>query len=126
MVVTLLVRRPHEKFIFGPAFLLAPHFAQADGLFGGNKIDDVFTVKKIAGKEATLEGDVKNLKAGDTLFFNRSPFRFKVTAAAGNQVTIALPEKQDLAVGNSLVRKETDAMKKASDTEGRLKQALDE
>jgi hypothetical protein len=115
-----------KKNLFTLLFILTPHFALAGGLFGGNMLDDTFPVKKIEGKEATAEGAPKDLKAGNYLYFARSPFKFKVTAVTGNQVTIALPEKHDLAVGNTLVRKETDAMKKAIDTEGRLKQALDE
>jgi hypothetical protein len=115
-----------KKTLFALLFILAPHFAQAGGLFGGNSLDDVFKVTKLEGKEATTEGTPKDLKAGDWLYFARSPFKFKVTAVTGNKVTIALPEKHDLGIGQTLVRKETDAMKKAIDTEGRLKQALDE
>lgn len=107
-------------------FAFTPTASNAGGLFGGNTIDDVFTVKSMEGKQAKLEGTPKGLKAGDTLYFARSPFKFTVTAVSGNQVTIALPGTQDLAVGNTLMRKEPDTVKKALDTEGRLKQALDE
>jgi len=107
-------------------FSFTPTAANAGGLFGGNTIDDVFTVKAMDSKQATLEGAPKGLKTGDSLYFARSPFKFAVTAVTGNKVTIALPDKNDLAVGNTLMRKETDAIKKAIDTEGRLKQALDE
>ncbi|MGZ3651096.1 MAG: hypothetical protein ACXVB9_20770 [Bdellovibrionota bacterium] len=105
-------------------FVSLPAFA--GGMFGNNTLDDMFTVKKIEGKQATLEGASKGLKAGDLLYFARSPFKFTVTGVAGNQITIALPEKQDLAVGNNLMRKENDQVKKAIETESKLKQALEE
>lgn len=95
------------------------------GLFGGG-IDDDFTVKTLDGKTATLEGQAKTLKEGDLLYFVRSPYNFTITAVKGNTVTIALPEKQDLKVGNVLSRKETDQIKKAIETEKKLKQALEE
>lgn len=108
------------------ALLLATLPAHAGSLFGDNKIDDIFTVRSIQGTSATLEGTPKDLKAGDQLFFARSPFKFAVTAVKGSEITIALPEKQDLEIGNSLMRKENDQVKRAMDTEKRLKQALDE
>lgn len=92
----------------------------------GNAPDDLFTVKKIAAKQATLEGAAKALKKGDTLYFARSPFKFTVTEAAGTKVTIALPEKHDLSLGDNLIRNLTDEIKRAISTETRLKQALDE
>ncbi len=94
--------------------------------FSGNKLDDVFTVKSIEGKSAVTEGSPKSLKAGDTLYFARSPFKFSVTAVKGNQVTIALPDSHDLAVGQTLMRNITEQVKKSLDTESRLKQALEE
>jgi hypothetical protein len=107
-------------------FAFAPGISHAGSLFGGNKIEDTFTVKSMEGKLAKLEGTAKNLKAGDLLYFPRSPFKFTITTVSGNVVTIALPEKQDLAVGSALVRKEPESVKKALETESRLKQALDD
>ena len=92
----------------------------------GNKIDDMFVVKSIAGKSAVTEGTAKGLKEGDILYFARSPFKFTVTAVKGNQVTVALPDNHDLAVGQSLMRNLTEQVKKSLDTESRLKQALEE
>jgi|GEM_PF-4971915 len=94
--------------------------------FSGNKVDDMFTIKSIEGKSAVTEGTPKGIKAGDTLYFARSPFKFSVTAVKGNQVTIALPDSHDLAVGQTLMRNITEQVKKSLETEGRLKQALEE
>ncbi len=104
---------------FSPALALASPFS-------GNTIDDLFEIKKIEGKQATLEGHPKALKIGDILYFARSPFKFTITAVKGNQVTIALPEKNDLAVGQNLMRNATEQVRHALDTEKRLKQALEE
>jgi hypothetical protein len=92
----------------------------------GNLIDDLFTVKKLEAQQASLEGESRGLKEGDLLYFARSPYRFKVLSVKGNQVKIALPERTDLAVGQNLMRNPTDGIKKAIDTEKRLKQALEE
>jgi hypothetical protein len=96
------------------------------GLFGNNTTDDIFTVKKVDAKDATAEGTPKDLKVGDMLYFARSPYQFRVLEVKGNMVRIALPDKQDLAVGNTLMRKDNDQIKKGIDTEKKLKQALDE
>lgn len=101
----------------------APAFASA---FAGNKIDDLFTVKSITGKSALTEGKANGLKEGDTVYFARSPYKFSVTAVKGNQVTIALPDGHDVAVGQTFMRNQTEAVKKALETENRLKQALEE
>lgn len=102
----------------------------ASGAWGsglsGNTIDDLFTVKSLSEGSAVTEGQVKGLKEGDSLYFARSPFKFKVTAIKGKQVTVELPAKHDLAVGQNLMRNLTDQTRKAMDTEKRLKQALDE
>jgi hypothetical protein len=105
------------------SFLPVP--AAHAGLFGSS-VDDLLTVKKLEGKQAILEGSSEGLKAGDSVYFARSPYHFTVTAVQGGQVTIALPEKNDLAVGNTLMRHENDQVKRAIDTERRLKQALEE
>ncbi len=94
--------------------------------FTGNKVDDMFTIKSISGKTAVTEGAAKGLKAGDSLYFARSPFKFTVTEVKGNQVTVAIPETNDLAVGQTMMRNITEGVKKSLDTEGRLKQALEE
>ena len=103
--------------------LLAFH---PEGRAANNTIDDLFTVKRLEAKEAELEGSPKGLKAGDPLYFARSPFKFTVTAVSGKKVTIALPEKHDLSVGNTLMRHLTDTVIKSLDTEIRIKQALEE
>lgn len=94
--------------------------------FSGNTIDDLFTVKKIEGKQATVEGKAKGLKEGDSLYFARAPYKFTVTAVKGDQVTIALPDTHDLAVGQALMRNMTDVVKRYLNTEKRLKQAMEE
>ena len=101
----------------------AQSFASA---FAGNTLDDMFSVKSIDEKEAVLEGNPKNLKEGDLLYFVRSPFKFPVTSVKGNKVTVSLPRGNDLAKGNTLMRHPTEQVKKALDTESRLKQALEE
>ncbi len=91
-----------------------------------NRLDDTFVVRSVGEKEAVLEGTPKNLKAGDTLYFIRSPFQFKVASVKGEQVTIELPEKHDLQPSNALVRSLTSGIKKGIDTEDRLKKVLEE
>ena len=115
-----------KKFFWTALLLLVlPLIANAGGLFV-NTIDDLLSVKKLDAKQATLEGSTKGLKEGDSVYFVRSPFKFTVTSVTGNTATIALPEKHSLAVGNTLMRKEDNQVKKALDTENRLKQALEE
>lgn len=106
-------------------YLVAPvtSFASA---FGGNSLRDVFTVRKIEGKRAVTEGAPEGLKEGDSLYFARSPFKFTVVSVEGSQVTVALPDKSDLKVGQTLIRNPNDQIKKALNTEKRLKQALEE
>jgi hypothetical protein len=96
------------------------------GFAHANSIDDMLTVKQVSGQQATLEGKTNGLKAGDKIYFARSPFQFSVTAVTGNQVTIALPSGNDVAVGQTMVREPTASMKKAIDTEERLKKALED
>lgn len=91
-----------------------------------NNMEDSFAVKQVAGDHAVVEGKPKDLKVGDYLYFVRSPFRFKVTAINGNQVTVELPAKHDLADSNVLLRNATPVIKKNIDTEVRLKRALEE
>jgi hypothetical protein len=100
--------------------------ASSFAFFGDNKADDSFPVKKIEGKVATLNGTVKDLKVGDTLYFVKSPYRFTVTEIKGKEVTISLPENHTLVEGSALLRKITPAIKKNLDTEVKLKQALEE
>lgn len=90
-----------------------------------SNIDDMLTVKLVNGQSATLEGK-PGLKAGDKVYFARSPFQFSVTNVTGNLVTIALPSGNDVAVGQTMVREPTQAMKKAMNTEEKLKKALEE
>jgi hypothetical protein len=91
-----------------------------------NTIDDMFNVIEIKGKQAFLEGKTKGLKAGDSLYFARSPFQFKIEAVTGNKVTIALPDKHDLTATNALIRNPTPSILKSIATENKLKQALEE
>jgi len=122
----MTIRRNLLKLIISlPFFALLPSLALASA-FSGNTIDDLFTVKKIEAKQATLEGQAKTLKEGDTLYFARSPYKFTITSVKGNVVTIALPDGHDLAVGQNLMRNITGHVKQALDTEKRLKQALEE
>lgn len=99
-------------------FLALPAFA------GG--LDEMLTVKQVQGQQATLEGKVSGLKAGDKVYFARSPFEFQVVSVTGNLATVSLPANSDVAAGQTMVLKPTDAMKKAMDTESRLKKALEE
>jgi len=108
------------------ACLLQAPLADAQGLFGNNKKDDSFAVKAIDGRSATVEGASKDLKAGDTLYYNRSPFHFIISEVKGQQITIELPEKHELAVGRALLRFPTDAIKKSIETEARLKRVFEE
>jgi len=107
-------------------FLLQVSTAAASGLFGNNKADDVFAVKQLDGKQLVVEGAAKNLKAGDTLYSQKSPFKFTVTEVKGNTITLSLPDRHELKEGMSLLRMPTDPIKKALDTEAKLKQALEE
>lgn len=102
--------------------LLIPALVRAEE----NNINDFFPVKEITGSHAVVEGKVMSLKAGQYLYFNRSPFRFLIESVSGNRITVKLPASHDLKVGQGLVRNATDAMKKAMDTEKRLKSALEE
>lgn len=99
-------------------------FLSLPALAGG--IEEMLTVKQVQGQQATLEGKVGSLKAGDKVYFARSPFEFSVASVSGTQATINLPANSDVGVGNTMVLKPTDAMKKAMDTESRLKKALEE
>jgi hypothetical protein len=96
------------------------------GMAHATSIEDLLTVKQVSGQQATLEGKTAGLKAGDKIYFARSPFQFSVTAVTGNQITIALPSGNDVAVGQTMIRQPTAAMKKAIDTEERLKKALED
>jgi hypothetical protein len=90
-----------------------------------SNIDEMLTVKLVQPQQATLEGK-PGLKAGDKVYFARSPFQFPVTAVNGNMITITLPAGSDVGVGQTMVRQPTDAMKKAMNTEDKLKKALEE
>ncbi|MGZ3694599.1 MAG: hypothetical protein ACXWQO_10490 [Bdellovibrionota bacterium] len=91
-----------------------------------SNIEDMLTVKQVQGQTATLEGKMTGLKAGDKVYFARSPFQFTVTAVTGNTATIALPTGSDVAANQTMIRQPTDAMKKAMNTEDKLKKALEE
>lgn len=98
----------------------------AQSPFGGNRVDDLFSVKSVDGRQAILQGKAQALKTGDLLYFTRSPFKFTVSEIRGGEIVIALPESHDLSVGNTLMRSPTDAVKKNLNTESKLKQALEE
>lgn len=106
-------------------FLHMP-LAMAGGIFGNNKAEDSFSVKSVEGSQAVVTGKPGGLKAGDYLYFNRSPFRFQVTAVEGEKITVALPERHELKPGLALLRNANDQIKKSIDTETRLKKALEE
>jgi hypothetical protein len=100
--------------------------ADAQGLFGNNKKDDSFAIRSIEDGKAKLQGIPKDLKAGDMLYYNRSPFQFKVLEVSGTEVVIALPARHELRVGTALLRNATDPIKKSIQTESRLRQALED
>lgn len=102
------------------AFLLGPTALAA------NSLDDVFNVKEIQDGTAIVEGEIKDLKIGDNLYFVRSPYEFPVQAIAGNKVTVTLKPGSDLQPGNSLMRNPTPQIKKFIEQEKRLKQVLEE
>ena len=102
------------------AFLLGPTALAA------NTLDDVFNVKSIQDGTAIVEGKVKDLKVGDTLYFVRSPYEFPVESIDGNKVTVTLKQGSDLQLGNSLMRNPTPQIKKFIEQEKRLKQVLEE
>lgn len=112
-------------FLIATIQIALPSAALASA-FAGNTLRDTFEVKEIANGQAICEGDPKGLKAGSTLYFPRSPFQFQVTEVKGNRVTVSLPDKHDLAVGQNLLRNLSESIKKAMDTEHRLKEALEE
>ena len=112
--------------LLGIFFLLSLFSTEQKSWANGFAPEDTFTITKMEDKQAVLTGTPKELKAGDLLYFARSPYRFTVSAIEGSNVTIVLPEKHDLKVGSILVRKPNAQMKKSLDTEGRLKQALEE
>lgn len=85
-----------------------------------------FVVKDIQAKQAILEGKAKDIKLGDKLYSNKSPFEFVVSSVKDTTVTISVSNPGSLAVGNTLVKTPTEGIKKAMATEKRLKQTLDE
>lgn len=87
---------------------------------------DTFVVKSVEGGTAVLSGDAKGLRAGDTLFYARSPFRFTVSDVKGSQVTISLPASHDLKPDVVLLRAPSDAIQKNMQTEQKLKRALED
>jgi hypothetical protein len=89
-------------------------------------MEELLTVKTVDGQKATLEGKTDGLKAGDQLYFARSPFHFTITEVKGEKITITLPGNHDVKVGNTMLRTPTPSMKKAIDTEDRLKKALED
>jgi hypothetical protein len=114
------------KYALILTFLLQISTASANGLFGNNKVDDVFAIKQLEGKQLVATGAPKGLKPGDILYSQKSPFKFTVTEVKGNSVTLTLPERHELKEGMSLLRMPTAPIKKAIETEARLKQALEE
>jgi hypothetical protein len=110
--------RPIFVSLFLALLALVPT-AKAD-----NTLNDVFTVTAVNGAQATLTGKVESVKAGDSLYFIRSPFKFKVLSAGTNSVVIELPPSSDVVVSNTMVRNPTPTIKKALETESKLKSAL--
>ena len=114
------------KYALILTLLLQATSASANGLFGNNKADDVFAIKQLEGRQLVVEGTPKSLKSGDHLYSPKSPFKFTVTDVKGNSITLALPERHELKEGMSLLRSPTAPIKKALETEAKLKQAIEE
>ena len=113
-----------NKFIFAALLCFAP---LAQGTFySGNTISDTFTVTKIESGLAYADGISNNLKAGDYLYFARSPYKFSIKSVTEKQIVVILPAKNDVKVGNTLIRNSTDFIKKALDTELKVNSALEE
>lgn len=98
----------------------------AQPAIAANTVDDIFTVSSLTSSQATLTGKVLSLKSGDSLYFMRSPFKFKISAVGTNSVVIELPIGSDVVAGNTMVRSPTPTIQKALDTESKLKSALGE
>jgi hypothetical protein len=87
---------------------------------------DSFVVKSVAGGSAVLSGDASGLKAGDVLYYARSPFRFTVTDVKPAQVTIAVPGNSDLKPDAVLLRSANSVIQNNMETEQTLKRALED
>ncbi|RZA08062.1 MAG: hypothetical protein EOP11_05975 [Proteobacteria bacterium] len=111
-----------KSFSFFASFLLALCLTTLPARAAG----DSFSVKSVAGGTAMLSGDTAGLKAGDTLYYARSPFKFNVTDVKAGQVTIALPASHDLKVDSVLLRSSNQSIQKNMDTEAKLKRALED
>jgi hypothetical protein len=87
---------------------------------------DSFVVKSVGNGSAVVSGEAKGLKAGDSLYYARSPFRFTVTEVKGSQITIALPSSHDLKPDTMLLRSSNESIQKNMETEMKLKRALED
>lgn len=90
------------------------------------RITDEFEIKKINGNEAIVQGEPREVKAGDDLYFPLPPYRFRVTAVNGNELKVALPPSHSLTPGRYLLRKPNEIIKKYIDTESKLKTAFED
>jgi hypothetical protein len=111
-----------KSFSFFATFLWALSLGQPAARAAG----DSFAVKSVGGGSAVLSGDTAGLKAGDTLYYARSPFKFNVTEVKGAQVTIALPASHDLKTDSVLLRSPNPSIQKNMETEAKLKRALED
>lgn len=107
------------------ALLLALLFAAALPALASKK-EDSFTVTAVEGTSARLSGDSKGLKAGDTLYFARSPFKFTVAEVRGQEIILTLPERHGLSPGSVLLRAPDETIRKNMETEAKLKRALED
>ena len=89
-------------------------------------IDDLLDVKSVQGRQAIVRGKTGGLKAGDHVYFVRSPYQFVVESVKGDEAIITLPATHDVSVGNAFLKRPTDMVKKAMEQERRLKSALEE
>lgn len=103
------------------SLLIAQYSFAAD-----NTIDDMFQVKELKAQQAVASGKTAGLKAGDYIYFSKSPFRFKIEKVEGNLITINLPNNHEVAIGNNFIRNPTPSIQKSISTENRLKSALEE
>jgi len=99
---------------------------QANSLFGKNRLNDQFKILSIEDNFVKLEGEVKELKVGDTLYSIKSPFYGKVIEIKGKEVTLKVGSQGEIKKGMVFLRYSTDPIEKAIKTEKRLKAALEE
>lgn len=106
------------------ALLLALLFAAALPARAGK--EDSFTVTTVEGNSAKVSGEAKGLKAGDVLYFARSPFKFTIAEVRSNELTLSLPDRHGLTPNSVLLRAPDATIKKNMDTEAKLKRALED